>query len=93
MSGRGDEIDVLWHGEWALQRVLGAYGRLIGEPDLQTLHDLVAELQRIRVLRVQRQGARLRAKRRRRVLENRARDASIDVSPQAPGRPPSGHPY
>lgn len=60
-----DEIDILWHGEWALARTLERLSRFIAADDIETLTALMHELKRIRILRVQRQSQRRRAKQRR----------------------------
>lgn len=61
-----DEIDVLWHGRWVLQDLIGQFGPYLRDQQKDTLYALIVELDRIRQLRVQRQTAHRRAKQKRR---------------------------
>ncbi len=63
-----DEIDVLWQGRSAIERVLSQFGESLDAEDRTRLERLLPELDRIRLLRVERQTARRRAKRRRRAV-------------------------
>ena len=70
-----DEISVLWHGEHALADVLETFPNRWSEERRAQLRMLLVEIQRIRLMRAQRQAARLRAKqaKRKRVLDEASR--------------------
>lgn len=70
-----DEIDVLWHGRWVVQDIIAQFGDRLNRHQVDTLADLVLELDRIRHLRVQRQAAHRRAKYKRRAQAVRRPEA------------------
>ena len=63
---KDDEIDILWRGELVLTDLICKPGYTPSHEELHQLSDLVLELKRIRMLRVQRQAARKAARTRKR---------------------------
>jgi len=69
------EIDVLWHGEWIIRELMASGCYHIPHARMYDLQLLVAELERIRKMRVARWQARQRAKasKRRAAIDQQAR--------------------